>query len=287
METRRPVSVRAYDDGVDSWEIVEGLPALALRSRAIRYTSYWEHSRSFTARRELATASGVLIYALGAPLTLVGADGRALTVEAGEAFVGGIADATSLSRASGPQAGVHVFLPLASLAAVIGTSVAEIANRVAPLEDLVGRAAQDLGGALCGAATAEARFVLLDSFLSNRFARAERHDQPVAWAMQRLKHSARPQTTALAREIGWSRQHFIRRFRAATGFSPDQFRRLCRFERFVAALTATPHASLAALAADMGYVDQAHLTRDVRDFSAMTPGELRTRLLPAAGGVRD
>ena len=42
-----------------------------------------------------------------------------------------------------------------------------------------------------------------------------------------------------------------------------------------------------ALAADAGYVDQAHLARDVRDFSDMTPGDLRARLLPAAGGVRD
>jgi AraC-like DNA-binding protein len=287
METHRPVSVRGYDDGVDRWEITECRPAPALRTRVARYWSYWEHTRSFSTRRELAATSGVLIYALGSPLAIVGADGRTVTVTAGEAFVGGIADATSLSRALGPQAGVHVFLPLDSFATVIGAPLAEIANRVVPLQDLVGPAARDLGAALSEARTAQVRFELIDRFLTSRFARKEAHDEPIAWSMRQLKRGARPLTTALARELGWSRKHFIHRFRSATGFSPDQFRRVSRFEQFVAAMTGAPHQSLAALAADTGYADQAHLTHDVRAFSAMTPGELRARLLPAAGGVRD
>ncbi len=287
ITSRRPLAVRAHDDGTDRWEITVALPAAPLQSRVSHYSSYWEHTRSFTTRRELAASCGVLLYALGAPLELVGADGHKMTIAAGEAFVGGIADATSLSRARGPQAGVHLFLPLASLAAVIGAPLSEIANRVVSLADLVGKPAEDLGDALCEAATAETRFALLDGFLSERLSRDTYCDPTVEWAMRRLKHSGKPLTTTLAREIGWSRKHFIQRFRIATGFSPDQFRRLCRFERFVAALGATPRESLAALAADAGYVDQAHLTRDVRTFSAMTPGDLRSRLLPAQGGVRD
>jgi AraC-like DNA-binding protein len=287
MGSGRPVTVRAHDDGIDRWEIKAALPAATLRSRVSHYSTYWEHTRSFTTRRELAATCGVLIYALGAPLELVGADGRKVRVEAGEAFVGGIADATSLSRALGPQAGVHLFLPLASLAAVTGVPLAEIANRVVLLADLVGKPAEDLGHALCEASTDEARFALLDGFLSDRFSRAIDRNPTVEWAMRRLRQSAKPLTTTLAGEIGWSRRHFIHRFRIATGFSPDQFRRLCRFERFAAALADAPQDSLAALAADTGYVDQAHLTRDVRAFSAMTPGELRSRLLPAQGGVRD
>lgn len=282
-----PVTVRVFDDGVDRGEVATALPAAALRSRITRYTSYWEHTRSFTARRELAATSGVLLYALDAPLEIVGADGRAITVAAGEAFVGGIADATSLSRALGPQAGIHVFMPLASLATVIGAPLAEIANCVAPFRHFAGAAADELGAALHESRSVAARFALLDRFLAQRLAREVRRDRAVEWSMQRLASSTGPQTTALAASVGWSRQHFIRRFRDVTGFSPDRFRRLARFERFVAALATTPQDGLAALAADMGYVDQAHLTHEVRDFSAMTPGELRARLLPEAGGVRD
>jgi AraC-like DNA-binding protein len=76
-------------------------------------------------------------------------------------------------------------------------------------------------------------------------------------------------------------------FRGATGLRPAQFVRLARFERFATALQAEPMASLAELAYVAGYADQAHLTHDVRRLSQMTPGELRARLIPAGGGVRD
>lgn len=285
MESCRPTALRAYDDGVDRWEIIDAQPAVALRGRVSRYASYSERTRSFTARRELASTGGVLIYALDAPLELIGADGRALIVKAGEAFVGGMADATSMSRGLGPQSGVHIFLPLRSLAAVIGAPLAEISNRVLPFDEFVGAAGRDLGHALWHARSAEEKFTLLDDFLARRLASEAPLERPVEWAMSRLRQDA--PVAALASQIGWSRQYFTRRFRAATGLSPDQFRRLARFERFVAALSSTPRESMAALAADSGYADQAHLTRDVRAFCAMTPGELRARLLPAGGGVRD
>ncbi|WP_129793538.1 helix-turn-helix domain-containing protein [Sphingosinicella sp. CPCC 101087] len=287
METHPRLSVRAHDDGVDRWEIVEALPALALRKHVARYSIYWEQTGSFAARRELASTSGVLIYALGEPLEITGANGTRVTVAAGEAFAGAIADGSSVSRALGPQEGIHVFLPLASLTAITGAPLSEIANQVAPLRDLIGPAADDLGGRLCEAADAEARFGHLDHFLARRLADDHDHDRAVAWAMHHLAAAEGPVTSRLADEIGWSRRHFVRRFRAATGFSPDRFRRLTRFERFAEAIMRSPEDSLAGLAANCGYVDQAHLTRDVRAFSDMTPGELRARLLPSGGGVRD
>lgn len=286
MDCPRPVTVRAHDDGIGRWEMAEAAPAARLRSRVGRYTSYWEANLSFTARRELAATSAVLIYVLGDPLEIADAAGRRIVLRAGEGFIAGTADATSLSRGTGRQDGVQVGLPLASLAAVAGVPAAELTNRAAPMRDLIGRAADDLGNALGEAQGAEARFALLDRFLVARFAAADRTDLETAWAMGRLASASGPASTVLAAEIGWSRKHFSRRFRAATGLAPDRFRRLARFERFAAALAACPGDSLAGLALDHGYVDQAHLNREVRAFSAMSPGELRARLVPDQGGVR-
>lgn len=284
--TARPIAVRRHDDGVDRWQMVEGAPRPELRGRIGRYCDYWEKIGSFAARRELATTDVVMIYARGEPLEITGADGRVVTVRAGEAFVGGVSDATSLSRGRGAQAGIHVFMPLASMAAVTGAPAAEIANRVAQLRDLIGEDADDLGGALCEATDAETRFDLLDRFFARRFADAREPDRPVAWAMQHLASAVGPLTSRLAAEIGWSRKHFIRHFRDATGVSPDRYRRIARFERFAAAIAAAPEDDLAGLAVECGFVDQAHLARDVRAFADMTPGELRARLIPAGGGVR-
>jgi AraC-like DNA-binding protein len=287
MANARPSLTQSYDDGVDRWAMVRAAPAAALAGRVRAYCSYWEDTASFAARRELAGTTGVLIYALGEPLEIIGADGRAIMLKAGEGFSGGIADGTSISRAHGRQAGLQVDLPLDSLAALLGLPVAVLANQVAPLGDLIGSEAGALGDALCEAADDEARFALLDAFLARRFARERKEDPAAAWAARRLMRDDAPGSGALAEEIGWSRKQLANRVRAHSGFGPGRLRRLARFERFAESIRQRPDESLAGLAAEHGYVDQAHLTREVRTFSDMTPGELRARQLPAQGGVRE
>ncbi|MGH6780971.1 MAG: hypothetical protein ACREB5_02555, partial [Sphingomonadaceae bacterium] len=110
MENRRPRTVRRFDDGADMWEMVDAPPAAMMAGLVDHYTSYSERTTSFTARRELAATQGVLLYNLGDPLELVGADGGTIRLRAGEGFAAGIADATSISRSGGAQAGIHVFL---------------------------------------------------------------------------------------------------------------------------------------------------------------------------------
>jgi AraC-like DNA-binding protein len=287
MAPRERIRSRAFDDGIDRWEMVDAPPAPALRGLISHYCAYAEETSSFSARQELATTSGVLIYALGGPLEIVGADGETILIKQGEGFAGAISDGTSISRGHGAQAGIHIFMPLTSLAAVLGLPLAELANRVATMRDLIGEAADDLGGTLVEARDMEQRFDALDDFLINRLTDEREDDRTTRWSMARLAHASGPSSSALADEIGWSRRHFARRFRDSTGFGPDRFRRIARFERFVGGLTAAPADDLAGLAVDSGYVDQAHLARDVRDFADATPGELRERLIPEGGGVRD
>ena len=287
MATREWIGRRAFDDGVDRWEVNDARPAPGLRRLISRYSDYSETTVSFSARQELATTSGVLIYALGEPLEIVGADGHAILLKQGEGFAGGVADCTSISRNRGAQAGIHVFMSLTSLTAVLATPVAELANRVATMRDLIGSPAADLGGKLVESGDSEQRFTVLDRFLERRFVDARHEDQTTSWSIARLAQASGPSSSVLADEIGWSRRHFARRFRDSTGFGPDRFRRIARFERFVGRLTHYPGDELAGLAVDSGYVDQPHLARDVRDFADTTPGELRSRLIPEGGGVKD
>lgn len=287
MENGRRCQISTHDDGVDRWAMTRAVPAPGLAGHVRSYCAYWEETGSFAARRELAGTTGVLIYALGEPLEIVGADGRTIVLKAGEGFSGGIADGTSISRALGPQAGIQIDLPLESLSVLLGVPVAGLANQVASLADLIGGEAGDLGDALCHARDDEARFALLDAFLARRFARERAADRTAGWAARQLMGEDAPTSSDLAREIGWSRKTLARRVRAVTGFGPDRLRRLARFERFAEAIRQRPDESLAGLAAEHGYVDQAHLTHEVRAFCEMTPGELRARQIPAQGGVRE
>jgi len=66
-----------------------------------------------------------------------------------------------------------------------------------------------------------------------------------------------------------------RRFHDAVGYGPKTLQRVLRFQRFVRALDACGGAcDLAASAAEAGYADQAHLTRECVALSGMTPAAL-------------
>lgn len=62
-----------------------------------------------------------------------------------------------------------------------------------------------------------------------------------------------------------------RRFAHTMGYGPKFFEKVCRFDRFVGVVTTTPEQRLADAAADAGFCDQSHLTRDCRELTGRTP----------------
>ncbi|MPY95670.1 MAG: helix-turn-helix domain-containing protein, partial [Acidimicrobiia bacterium] len=82
--------------------------------------------------------------------------------------------------------------------------------------------------------------------------------------------------TELAEATGWTRQHLARRFRDEFGLTPKLAGRVVRFERARRLLEASPSLSIARVAAECGYYDQAHLTRDVVELAGCPPTRLRS-----------
>jgi len=76
----------------------------------------------------------------------------------------------------------------------------------------------------------------------------------------------------LADEVGWSRRHLTERFRAEFGVAPKTAARMLRFDRVRRLLATTSPSSVADAAIAAGYFDQAHLTRDFREFAGCSPG---------------
>jgi transcriptional regulator GlxA family with amidase domain len=74
----------------------------------------------------------------------------------------------------------------------------------------------------------------------------------------------------LANEVGWSRRQLSQRFTAEYGIGPKQASRLIRFQR-ARDLIAHTRLSLAQVAVDTGYADQAHLTREFRELAGDPP----------------
>jgi AraC-like DNA-binding protein len=96
-------------------------------------------------------------------------------------------------------------------------------------------------------------------------------DPAVTWAARLLRD---PQTRIedVAVAVGLSMRHLRRRCHAAVGYGPKTLQRVLRFRRFVSRIDACPGVlDLAAIAAEAGYADQAHLTRECGSLSGLTP----------------
>jgi AraC-like DNA-binding protein len=78
-----------------------------------------------------------------------------------------------------------------------------------------------------------------------------------------------------SRTVGLAPATVSRGFRQAFGTSPRQYRAGQRALKAVEGLV-TRADSLAALAADLGFVDQAHMTRAVSALTGLAPGRLRS-----------
>jgi AraC-like DNA-binding protein len=122
-------------------------------------------------------------------------------------------------------------------------------------------------------------------FLPGRLEIGPRPSPEVAWAWRRLLDSGGAIPIGrLAAEVGWSHKHLITQFRQQVGLRPKTAARLVRFDRVWRRLDQSGgRPEWADLAHDAGYADQAHLIREFRRFTGMTPTQFQAQTPPPDG----
>jgi AraC-like DNA-binding protein len=110
--------------------------------------------------------------------------------------------------------------------------------------------------------------------LTTGLASAGPPDALVSRAARRLATSGE-RTDELARDLGVSERQFRRRCLDAVGYGPKTLHRVLRFRRFVSLMDAADERlDLALAAAETGYADQAHLTRESVRLAGLPPTAL-------------
>jgi AraC-like DNA-binding protein len=161
-------------------------------------------------------------------------------------------------------------------APVLGVSMAELADRHVALAAIWGSRGVDLQHRLMSAADPTAMFRILEQSLSARIHRPLLIHPAVAQALVARPADAAPARVAeLQRASGYSAKHFISLFRSAVGLNPKHYYRIRRFNSAVRSMAAAGRQSLGDLAAAAGYSDQAHLTREFREFAGVAPTQYR------------
>lgn len=102
-----------------------------------------------------------------------------------------------------------------------------------------------------------------------RALRSEEGDLPDLLA-QALAGVEPPAIGGWAEAMGRTREHVSRAFRTVYGVSPARYRSEAR-ARNAWQMILAGHASLAAIAAETGFADQAHMARAIRNFTGSTP----------------
>jgi AraC-like DNA-binding protein len=217
-----------------------------------------------------------LVFNLGDPVGLAGPAFNGLQPD--RAVVGPLSKALRLDY----RGWVHTlgirFHP-ARGAGFLGKSATELAERLLPLSCVcidLDRALGQLLNDHPSLETDDCRSAL-DRRLLEQLPRAFPPDTEVIAAVDRLTHSdVLPLVNQIAHESRISSRQLQRRFRAAVGMTPKRFARVTRFARVWQLASMRPRKSWAALAAEHGFADQAHLVREFRAFGADPPTHIFT-----------
>jgi AraC-like DNA-binding protein len=104
---------------------------------------------------------------------------------------------------------------------------------------------------------------------------------PLVPEAARLLDGSQATVGRVARRLALSERQLERRFSVSIGYGPKTLQRILRFQRFIGELRRDRHGPrLAAIAAETGYADQAHLTRESQRLSGLSPAQL-ARLSPS------
>jgi AraC-like DNA-binding protein len=196
----------------------------------------------------------------------------------------------SLPRLVGPRTGpdVDVLMPGATVVGVrfrpgaapaaLGVPGSELVDRAIGLDEIVGRPAVELGDRVASTASPGEALALLERQLLGWLADAREPEPIVAEAVRRLMPWGSPDVGSLPAELHISERHLRRLCQSTVGLAPKVLHRTLRFQGFVAlAQLAMAQGrmpsddGIARLAAEAGYADQAHLTRECLRLAGVSP----------------
>jgi AraC-like DNA-binding protein len=276
------VSEHASESG--SWRISSLAPGGLAALHANAFRAYEERGTTFRRRRELPDGRAVMIFNLGRELRVEHPLGSLRAFGEGQGFFSGASRTYAITETDGAQTGAQVKFSLLGARLFLRRPLGELGDALLDLSQALGGAGE-LGERVADARSQEERLELLSRAVAIRL--SEHAIAPgLAFAFRRLDR-ADVRIADVACEIGMSRERFSKAFCREFGLTPKTFARVRRFARALSARRQEPSLDGAALAAQCGYVDQAHMIHDFREFAGSTPTALWRRQLPDAGGLVD
>jgi AraC-like DNA-binding protein len=271
-------------DGLTTCEVATPPVPRSLRAHVRSWIGYSEHGPP-SQRRELPGPNVVVIIDIGSPIRVTESGDPTHWSRHPGGFVAGLDDAFSLTAHDGRQAGIQLNLTPLGARALLGVRLSAIARRVTPLSDLLLASQRSLSDRLASTPSWAERFSIMAAFLNDGISRG-RTSAAVTWATKRIELAAgQVDIAGLAAALGYSRKHVASLFDEHVGLAPKLYASLVRFDRVIEQLKKGPRQSWVEVALAHGYADQAHLAREVKRFSGISPTTVRTMLAADLPGL--
>jgi AraC-like DNA-binding protein len=264
MNIRDPQPGNVQQPGRPASDYREFLPPVALREHVLcLWTQSTQLSQGIYAHRVLPDACVDLVFFQGQPPAVIG--------PWTESFVAQLTPGTRITGAR--------FYP-GKAAAVLGLPACELANQQAEIRNVWSAAAREPFAGVGEQATFRASIFALEAALLRHMRNVGPPDSTIGAAIRWIARHPSARVEQISKLAGISSRQMHRRFSDAIGYGPKMFQSVLRFQRllYLADRSVGEH-RLAELAADAGYADQSHMTREVRRFAGKSPSDL----LPSAG----
>jgi AraC-like DNA-binding protein len=172
---------------------------------------------------------------------------------------------------------------------VLGMPASELVDLSVACDELRGPPAIALGETMAAASSPRQAAAVLEGAVLRLLADAARPDPVVRAAVHQLQPWGRIDVGSLPSSLYISERQLRRRSLAALGLAPKVVQRMLRFQGFLALAHAhePESAELPMLAADTGYADQSHLTRESLRLSGLTPRALLAEAEETCVGIHD
>jgi AraC-like DNA-binding protein len=252
-------------------------PRRELSGLVARMVGYKENGWRLTEAVEMAPLLVPLVISFGAPFSI--ALGR--KPSAGDdhsSFAAGLYAGHVVMNSDGDCACVQIdFTPLGAYR-FFGLPMRELSSRMVSLDDLADRGIAELRHKLEDAQDWDVRLDLAETFALDRLQRGSQLSPAVVSAYRELAFChGDVRIATIAARLGWSRKHLAQRFQDEIGLTPKALARMLRFNRALDLANGMAEPDWAGLAAECGYADQAHLTREFAEFAGATPGRFQAR----------
>jgi AraC-like DNA-binding protein len=156
---------------------------------------------------------------------------------------------------------------------------ADLVDRVIPAAQVLGSDTATLAARLATESTSDTKLRLFIDHLLHTRRRPDTDFETIRRVTAELQlHHGTQRIALLARQFGISPRQLERQFTGLTGLPPKLFAKILRFNHARELIQENPDISLASVAYEVGYADQAHFSRNFRAFFQFTPAQFKARI---------